>query len=302
MKIRPLLIPFAIALTFAATVAWLVLVDPPAVPDPAPTPQKTTKRVTEVANLSPPVFQPEPGQDVSRSSETLPPEGIRDVSPEGVSAPQVTGPLTRIDPSKRYQELLNPPVEPIPDGPMELLRVEVLDGGHLKAGRLTIKLAHIEPLSLDATCKTQLGASWPCGTRARTFLRGLIRRLKVTCSKVEELADRKISAECKRGTIDLSSRLVQFGWATADESAPEEFQELSNTAKLNEVGQWQTDWLTDLPETDWAGQSALEQLELEALAPDVVDWSLRTDPDDPTDFLNDPPLQNDLLTDIIPQQ
>lgn len=282
MKIRPLLIPFAVICAFAGTVAWLVLSDPPEAPKQQTNDYEPQKPVAATKELPRPSLAALPSAGTAQAAAAPAPGAIRDVSPDGVSAPEVTGTLTRIDPSKRYQELLNPPPEEIPDGPMDLIRVEVLDGGHLKSGRLTLKLAHITPLGLDATCKTQLGASWPCGTRARTFLRGLVRRLKVTCTKLEDLGPQKILAQCKRGTIDLSARMVQFGWAAATQAAPEGFQEMAETAKLEKIGQWQSDWYTDLPETDWVGQGPLEQLDLDSLSPDIVDWSLRTTPENDT--------------------
>jgi len=275
MKIRSLVVPLAVVGAFAGAVAWLIIAEPPAIPE-----QETVSSRTE------PVVEAKPEDDASPLAPSVPsqeeqataspPDALRDVSPDGVSAPQVTGKLTRVGPSERLLELLNPPVEPVPDGPLELVRVEVPDAGHLKSGRLTVRLAHIESLDLEATCKTELGASWPCGMRARTFLRGLIRRLKVSCVKQEDLAPQEISAICNRGTIDLSSQLVRFGWATPLETAPDEFKELAEAAKAKEIGQWQTEWLTDLPQADWAGPSDLNEIDLEQLAPDVVDWSLRT--------------------------
>lgn len=280
MNIRPLLIPIAVLGAFGGAVAWLVLTDPPS-PQESSTKQSARPHQTAKASEEPqkPRETGEPSPNARVSAE-LPPGDIRDVSPEGVSAPEITGKLTRIEPSERFLELMNPPVEPMPDGPLDLIHVEVLDGGHLKSGQLTVKLVHIDPLPLEATCKTELGASWPCGTRARTFLRGLIRRFKVSCSKEEDLGPQKIIAACHRGKIDLSKQLVRFGWASASKDAPDELQALAATAQAEKRGQWQTDWTTEIPENDWVGQSTLDQLDLEELAPDAVDWSLRTDPND----------------------
>lgn len=292
MKIRSLVVPLAVVGAFAGAVAWLIFAEPPALPEPETVSSQTEPAVAarpenDAAPLAPSV----PPQEEQAAAS--PPDAIRDVSPDGVSAPQVTGELTRVGPSERLLELLNPPVEPVPDGPLELVRVEVPDAGHLKSGRLTVRLAYIESLDLEATCKTDLGASWPCGMRARTFLRGLIRRLKVSCVKQEDLAPQEISAVCTRGAIDLSSQLVRFGWATPLETAPDEFKELAEAAKAKEIGQWQTEWLTDLPQADLAEPSALNEIDLEQLAPDVVDWSLRT--------LTDGTTTNSGNTDTQPQ-
>jgi endonuclease YncB( thermonuclease family) len=280
MKIRPLLIPIGVISAFSGAVAWLVLADPPTIPDVSNDGTPEPKASAGAPDSPETDLQIAAAQPSGRQPAAPIPEDIRNVSPEGVSAPEVTGNLKRIAPSERFLELMNPPVEPIPDGPLELIRVEVPDGGHLKSDRLVVTLAHIDPLPLDATCETELGASWPCGTRARTFLRGLVRRLKVTCSKEHELGPQSILAECQRGNIDLSTQLVRFGWANVTEDAPDNLRELAELAKSGKIGQWQSEWDTGLPENNWTGQTQLDQIGLEELAPDVIDWSLRTNEGD----------------------
>ncbi|WP_420411722.1 thermonuclease family protein [Roseibium sp.] len=302
MKIRPLLIPLAVVGAFGGTVAWLVFTDPPPPPDTSGRVDAPQAAESKVEARSSEQSEPATAQAGTATSAVPPPDEIRDVSPDGVSAPEVTGNLTRIEPSERFLELMNPPVEPVPEGPLNLVHVEVLDGGHLKSGPLTVKLAHIDPLPLDATCKTEMGASWPCGTRARTFLRGLVRRFKVTCSKEEDLSPQKITAECLRGKIDLGKQLIRFGWAKPLDTAPEGLKELAEEAKAEEIGQWQTDWYSDLPESNWADQTGQEPLTAEDLAPDVIDWSLRTFQGDATTLLDDPVPEEDLLTDELPEQ
>lgn len=290
MGFRSLLFPASVAAAFGGTVAWILLTEPPAVPDPVA--ESRALAQTPAAGPKPVAITPPP--DSSKPAGTAPlPDAIRDVSPDGVSAPQVVGSLTRIAPSDRYLELKNPPVQPIPDGPLELKRIEVLDAGHLRSDRLTVKLAYVSPPPLDETCKTQLGGSWPCGVRARTFLRGLIRRLKVTCEKVEDLGPQKILATCARGTIDLSTRLVQYGWSGVSEDAPDTLKTLAAEAQAEKIGLWQADWITDLPTPDWANQDLSDLPDLEELSPEIIDWSLRSEGQDPA--TGDPftdPLEN----------
>jgi|GEM_PF-677839 len=304
MKIRPLLIPLAVVSAFGGAVAWLVLAEPPPLPEePASSPAPAQAESWPEAPPLPAAKTPEPTRTETQqtAAPAAPvPDDIRNVSPEGVTAPQVTGELTRIAPSERFLELMNPPAIPVPDGPMELVQVEVPDSGHLKSGPLTVKLAQIDALPLEATCKTALGASWPCGTRARTFLRGLIRRFKVSCTKGEEVGPQMVLARCSRGSIDLGTQLVRFGWAAAAADAPDELQQLSKAAREKKIGQWQTEWLTDLPSSDWAGTET--PLEPEQLAPDVIDWSLRTDLSDPTRLLEAPGPQADPLGAPLPAQ
>jgi endonuclease YncB( thermonuclease family) len=285
MKLRPLITPAIVLTTAGGLLAWLLLSDPPspqnervAATSAAPTGQETGAPVKTNETAS---------QAVRTQSEpvvvtTAPrPDDIRNVSPEGVSAPKVNGNLKRIEPSKRYLELKNPPVEPIPDGPLEFMRVQVLDGGHIKSKRLTITLAHIVPLKLDETCISRLGGTWPCGARARTFLRGLVRQLKVTCEKIEETGPQQILATCSRGSMDLSRRLVRYGWADPAPDAPTELFELAEKARDRKIGKWQSEWLNELPTTGLETEVPSALPGLEELAPETVEWSLRSEPEQP---------------------
>lgn len=275
MKLRPLLVPALVLTASGGLVGWLLLADPPEpVRGQTTAPAGTLAAVPAQADGS-----GAPAGDTPGPVGAPLPDDIRNVSPDGVSAPIVDGSLKRVEPSKRYQELKDPPVEPIPDGPLELVRVQVLDGGRIRSDRLTVTLAHIKPLKADETCLSRLGGTWPCGARARTFLRGLVRQFKVTCDKIEETGPQQILATCSRGTFDLGKRLVRYGWADPAENAPADIVELAAIARDRKIGKWQSEWLTDLPET--ALDSAPGPLPgLEELEPEIVEWSLRADPAD----------------------
>lgn len=287
MKLRPLITPAIVLTTAGGLLAWLLLSDPPSVQKEqvtagsvAPSPSEAGEPVKtgETASQVPPT-QSEPVVVATAPR----PADIRNVSPEGVSAPKVNGDLKRIEPSKRYLELKDPPVEPIPDGPLEFMRVQVLDGGRIKSDRLTVTLAHIVPLKSDETCVSRLGGTWPCGARARTFLRGLVRQLKVVCHKIEDTGPQQILATCSRGSMDLSRRLVRYGWADPAPDAPEDLFELAEKAKERKVGKWQSEWLNELPTTELETEIPSALPGLEELAPETVEWSLRTEPDQPDD-------------------
>ncbi|WP_428647585.1 thermonuclease family protein [Roseibium sp.] len=275
MKLRPFLAPILILTVPGGLLGWLLLAEPPEPP--------LEKSVAEIAREAsrkdgapdgpaPPPLSGQPSDQASAEAAPLP-DDIRNVSPEGVSTPRVHGSLKRIEPSKRYLELKNPPVDAVPDGPIELVRVQVLDAGHIRSEKLTVTLAHIKPLTFDETCQTKLGANWPCGARARTFLRGLIRHLKVNCEKVEELGPRHILGTCKRGSIDLSERMVRYGWADPAPDAPAKYDNLAQTARNKRLGKWQTDWLADEASGNWASNGNSPLPGLEDLAPEIVDWS-----------------------------
>lgn len=281
MKLRPFLVPVLLLTAFAGVVAWLLLAEPPSPPD---------AQLAEA--LRPGISDPAEAMVESSTDDKTPqtlqtagdtaaplPDNIRDVSPDGVSAPDVDGGLTRIEPSERYQELINPPVEPVPDGPLELRRVQVLDGGRIKSGKLVVTLAHIEPIKLDETCVARQGGLWPCGTRARTFLRGLIRQFKVTCEKLAETGPQQIVATCKRGKIDLSTRMVRYGWAEPAAGAPEGFEDFALLAEQRKLGKWKDEWQVAAPRSNWEADPDAPLPGLEDLAPEIVEWSQSTDTD-----------------------
>ncbi|MCV0425799.1 MAG: thermonuclease family protein [Roseibium sp.] len=280
MKLRPLLVPALLLTVSGGLVTWLLLSDPPEI-DAVPTPDSAANsqalRLSDASQSAADMDRHLSSPQKSVSAAPLP-GNIRNVSPEGVTSPKVSGSLKRIEPSKRYLELKNPPVEPIPDGPLELRRIQVLDSGHLKSGQLTITLAYIQPLKRQETCVSRLGGTWPCGARAQTFLRGLIRQFKVTCDKIEELGPQQILATCKRGKIDLGSRLVRYGWADVTPEAPEDLANLALEAKEKKIGKWQSEWLTELSVSNWDDDPTAALPGLEELTPEIVEWSLPTEP------------------------
>lgn len=269
MPLRPFITPLLVLIVSAGAVAWLMIAEPPAVP-PGPgtdhttatTTSETALRLSSAAPVAPLEAAPAP-----MSAAPLPSQ-IRNVAPDGVTAPDVTGALTRVEPAQVYLDLKNPPVEPIPDGPLEIRRPEVVNAGILKSGRLIIRLAHIKPLTAAQTCVSRLGGSWPCGARARTSLRGLIRMFAIDCEKTEELGPQEISAVCTRRNIDLGEWLVKYGWAEPLDSAPDSYHAVAVQAKDKKIGQWQSEWLDTL-------RDSVASTELPAtveLSPDVADF------------------------------
>jgi len=281
MKLRPFLVPAILLTVSGGLVGWLLLADPPEISRrQAVALLPSARNATEAAASSGNTGAVQTPEQETAAAAPLPAD-IRNVSPEGVSAPKVSGHLTRVEPSKAYLELKNPPVEPIPDGPLELTRVQVLDSGRIKSDRLVVTLAYIKPLAIDETCVSRLGGSWPCGTRARTFLRGLIRQLKITCEKIEELGPGQILGTCKRGQIDLSARLVRYGWADPTPDAPTQFAELARKAKERKIGKWQSEWLNVLPKSGWDNDATAALPGLEDLEQQIVEWSQPVDSEQP---------------------
>ncbi|NBN78819.1 hypothetical protein GWI72_11120 [Microvirga tunisiensis] len=173
------------------------------------------------------------------------PSGIRNVSPPGVVAPPVTGPLIRVAPAGKLAEPKDPEAG-LPKDAFDVKGAVVLDGGTLKAGRLIVRIAHVEGLAPTQTCTSRLGGDWPCGARARASLQGLVRAYTLACRRVAALGEREISAVCTKGPTDVGLWLVRQGWATPAAEAPEAYRQAVDEAREAKVGQWQAEWVAEL--------------------------------------------------------
>ncbi|MEH0071706.1 hypothetical protein V6L77_17585 [Pannonibacter sp. Pt2-lr] len=123
---------------------------------------------------------------------------VRNVSPPGVAIPEVTAPLQRIE-RARPQASGQTEASALPARNFHLVRPLVLEKAMLTSGKLTVELAYVTGLSAAETCQTASGQTWPCGARALTALRALLRSHRVDCQSVAPLGPRRISAACSRG-------------------------------------------------------------------------------------------------------
>jgi endonuclease YncB( thermonuclease family) len=134
-----------------------------------------------------------------------------------------------------------PPVEPAPaledTTPREVLlpRPIVLDAGSFRVGSGTVRLPGIE-LPTE-TCGD--GASpWPCGARARTALRALVRSRSITCTVPGnfQAKDETVESACSLGAADIGEWLVANGWAKAAAGGP--YAEAETRARDARTGIW----------------------------------------------------------------
>lgn len=236
MSSRGLVLPLVLIAGFGGLVAWLKLAPPPEAP-------------VAPATVREPVV-PSPARESWSGSERpdgalakVPlPDTLRNVAPEGIATPQITAPLVRVE--ARLPVLEQPKPDPEAEkGPLIVLRrPQVVSAGILSGNGLTLRLAHVSPLAPEATCSTEDGSSWPCGARARTALRAVVRIYALTCHRLEDLGPREVLASCKRGDLDLGRWLVRHGWALPADEAPEDFAELAEEARLAAAGQWRRSW------------------------------------------------------------
>jgi endonuclease YncB( thermonuclease family) len=121
--------------------------------------------------------------------------------------------------------------------PKLLYRVEVRDAGTLVAGGMVITLAGISARTAEAQCADKNGKSWPCGAAARTALARLIQTRAVSC--LQPPGDKKeFAARCSVGGTDLSSWLVEQGWAEPRHEAEASLLKAAEAARQNHLGLW----------------------------------------------------------------
>lgn len=152
--------------------------------------------------------------------------GVRYVEGEGIVATRIEGPLTRAPTT-----VLVP--EPIVRGPEPTLYnlVVIEDADTVNLRTHTVQLAHVVGPEADETCTTAAGARWPCGMRARTALRRLVRSRALACLDVPAPEGAPQRATCSAGGTDLSTWLVEQGWARPSDDAPDALKELHAAAE-----------------------------------------------------------------------
>ena len=136
--------------------------------------------------------------------------------------------------------------DPAPNGaaskpvlqPKRFYRVEVRDGGSLKAGGTTIVLAGIKVDGLAGTCKDKSGRDWPCGRYARAALTRLIRGRAVICHVPLSASHKGVTARCTVGGTDMSHWMVRQGWATPASQSDVTLVKAANAARERKLGIW----------------------------------------------------------------
>ncbi len=125
-----------------------------------------------------------------------------------------------------------------PEKPKRFYRIVAQDAGTLTSGKTTIRLADVQALGPDETCKGEGGKTWPCGRRARSALRRLIRAKSVVCSALERPAANELVARCAVGRVDINDWVVRHGWARPSSSEKERYAAALAAAKKAGRGLW----------------------------------------------------------------
>lgn len=142
---------------------------------------------------------------------------------------------------KATQPQVETPKPRVPEKPRRYFRIVVLDAGTLKSGKTTIRLSDVQALGPDDTCAAEAGERWPCGRRARTELRRLIRSRAVVCAALERPAADIVVARCKVGRVDINDWVVRQGWAQPGAVEKERYAAARDAARKAGRGQWGTE-------------------------------------------------------------
>lgn len=185
-----------------------------------------------------------------------PPASAGRAGATGVAAPteravtRPIGPGLRPSPEKllpvdhsSFGHAAKPPPDPAPVAaeevddsaprPTLLPRPVVVDGGSFRVGSGTVRLTGIEPPT--ERCGAAL---WPCGARARTALRALVRSRSITCTVPGDFQAKEETLEsaCSLGSTDIGNWLVAHGWARAKAGGP--YVEAEEKARGSGAGLW----------------------------------------------------------------
>ena len=109
----------------------------------------------------------------------------------------------------------------------------VVDGDSLVMNEEKIRLEGIDAPELHQTC-TLNGVQYPCGVRARSHLRQLVKSGQVRCSAWQRDNYERLLGQCFVGETNINARMVSDGWAVAFGGYYEE----QNRAKKLNAGIW----------------------------------------------------------------
>ncbi|MEX0956954.1 MAG: thermonuclease family protein [Rhizobiaceae bacterium] len=134
--------------------------------------------------------------------------------------------LMRVEP----REPLSPFGRPLPPPRRDNSRIyrPVADAaGRILGDGLLVDITGVDIIEPETVCTNPDGVEWPCGMRARTAFRGLLRGRAVSCDVPPDYDGAEITAGCTLGRLDLGAWIVANGWGRAAAGGPYEEQELA---------------------------------------------------------------------------
>lgn len=177
--------------------------------------------------------QPAAEPELVEASEPLPaivlqpaaPANARPVAPDVVAIPEVEPEtLVRIAPRAPLSPFAKPLPPPKPDH-SRIYRPLAEAAGRILGQGLMVEIAGLDIVEPGELCLDPEGIEWPCGMRARTAFRGLLRGRAVSCDVPPDFEGSEITAGCTLGKLDLGEWIVANGWAKAVRGGPYEEHE-----------------------------------------------------------------------------
>ena len=153
------------------------------------------------------------------------PARARAVGSDLVAIPEIEPEtLVRVEP----REPLSPFGRPLPPPKVDNSRIyrPVADAaGRILGDGLLVDITGVDIVEPDTVCTDPNGLEWPCGMRARTAFRGLLRGRAVNCDVPPDYDSAEITTGCTLGKLDLGAWIVANGWGRAVPGGPYEEQE-----------------------------------------------------------------------------
>lgn len=98
---------------------------------------------------------------------------------------------------------------------MELWGVaKIVDGDTIELKNERIRLKGIDAPEYNQSCKIG-GQEVPCGRQSRLYLERIIANRTITCTGWERDKYGRLLVNCRAGTTDINSAMVEAGWAVA---------------------------------------------------------------------------------------
>lgn len=169
-------------------------------------------------------------EDAERPAESAPPETGLVPGRERFRLPyaRATEPDPETKPEKTARE------------PLEIVRLDLpvaRGAGLLEADGITVRMAGLDAVGPEKTCKTTEGKQWPCGRAGMFALRRLIRGRSVVCDIMERLDAGNVAGRCTVADTEINEWLVRQGWARPAEDNSE-LDTILEAAQRDKKGQW----------------------------------------------------------------
>ena len=148
------------------------------------------------------------------------PVNARPVAPDVVAIPEIEPEtLVRVAPREPLSPFSRPLPLPRPDN-SRINQPVAEAAGRIAGNGLVVSIAGVDVVEPDEYCIDPDGIDWPCGMRARTAFRGLLRGRAIACDIPDEFEGDEITAACSVGKQDLGRWIVANGWGRAAPSGP----------------------------------------------------------------------------------